>query len=478
MERGNIVCSYKKAIINGEHLIGTKPVANERSPAQLIGFLRYINPKKTKEGQLHFKLDRIMMGHGGIPNLHKDFYPTDKKRAKSFKIPLYNVTEKEKAMYSFIESLDIYFDSTDFKRNVMKFSEKKMNDYKYSPIMRHPRALEEDDEDDDDEILKKKKMAREKVAKYGAEPCCIKPQIDLDYDTDVVKSAVIYNKGDYNTIDEDEANKVSVEKENIAMGTLDDMQKYLNFRSKDVFVLTPMKIWLKKDPEPKQTYREWGVSLKLVAADCVPATGATTVSTNDNPLQSDDEDEDDEIQIKPSKISNKKIIKEEEEEEEENDDDVDEDEESADLIVEEEEEEVVMPPKAPNAKKSKVPEVEKEAEEEVEDIEEDEAEEDEAEEDEAEEDEAEEDEENVEEEEEEEEEEVVAPVKTKKTAKKSKIPEPEPEEEDEEEEEVVAPVKTKKTAKKSKIPEPEPEEEDDEEVVVPVKPKKTTKKTK
>ena len=75
MERGTIVSSFRKVIVDGEHLIGTKPGPNEHSPAQLIGFIRYINERKTKEGSLHFKLDRITMNHGGIPEIHKDFYP-------------------------------------------------------------------------------------------------------------------------------------------------------------------------------------------------------------------------------------------------------------------------------------------------------------------------------------------------------------------------------------------------------------------
>ena len=257
MERGNHVIHYSKVIVDGTHLLGSKPLPNDRSPAQLIGFLRYVNKKMTKEGQLHFKMDRTAMMHGGIPNIHKDFYPNDKKRAKSFKFPLYNKTEKEKAMYNFIVSLDVYYGSDEFKRNVLKIPEKKLNDYKYNTIMRYPRVLEEDDDDDDEDTKRKKKEAREKIAKYGAEPCFIKPQIPLDYYTDEVECAIIYNKGDYNTIEQDEENKVSIEKETIPKGDLDDMQKFLNFRSKIMPVLTPAKTWLKKDPEPKQSYREY-----------------------------------------------------------------------------------------------------------------------------------------------------------------------------------------------------------------------------
>ena len=193
MQRGPITVSYNKVLVNSHHLRGTKPEDNEWVAAQKIGYLRYINAKKTKEGQLQFKTPRITMDHGGIPPYHKEFYPDDKKRSKSFKIPLYNKTDEERALYDKIVEMDEYFDSPEFKKNVMKWTDKSMKKYKYMPILRKAPELEEEDEDDDEETIAKKKLAREKVLKYGPPPDTIKPQFALEHGTDKNLEEIVVN---------------------------------------------------------------------------------------------------------------------------------------------------------------------------------------------------------------------------------------------------------------------------------------------
>jgi len=435
------------------------------------------------------------MNHGGIPKYHKDFYATDKKRSKAFAIPLYTDTLEGRALRDKIIEFDAYFDSTDFKKNVMGWSDKTMRNYKYQKIIRHAKQLEDDDEEDDEDQLKKKKDAREKLLRYGPDPDKIKPDFTLGYETDACEVKILVNNdGVLNPVE---------------TLTLDDAAAFVNFRCEAVFLITPNKVYVKKNAEANETYKTWGVTWKVICVDCIPASANEPIKLADNPFLSDDEDdEDDDVHVKgkdartvvATKLApdvdedeideTEDPVEEDEDEEEENDQEDEEDEDEVDVDdveLEEDQEEDEAEEDVEEDQDDEVEEVE-----DVEDDQDDEVEDDQdedVEEDGDEVEDVEEDQEEQEEQEEDEEEVEVIEVpkvkKTKKTTKKvtKKVIEPEPEED----EEVIVPKKApkkiikkeeapKKTkvGRKAKIVEEVPDEED---VITPVIKKKTKKVT-
>lgn len=448
MEKKATTCLFKKVIVDGEHMRGSKPMPNEYSTSQNIGFISYINEAKTKEGQLRFKTLRIAMKHGGIPDVHDKYYPDDEKRAKSFSIPVYVETPEQQEFYDFLVKCDQYFDSDEFRKKHMKMGAKS-SEYDYSPILRPAPILEDDHPDDDKEVLLKKKKARDNAITYGPKPACIKPHIPINFKTKKVELKVLIKE-----MVEDEDGNISEEKVVHYPENIDDTKKLISFMSENEYLLSFSKIWQQKAPTGARPLKakdrpSYGIGLKVICVDCIPGAGGSVEEREDEDLmKSDDEDDEEEIKIKPVK-SIKKIVKK-----------------SNEPIFEDETCDLPEPPKK-TTKKAKAVVVEEPVEEEVDDDEPEDEEEEEVDDDEPVE---EEDEEDVEEEPVEE----VKPKKISKSKKKVIEPEPEEEEDDEEEEEVVIPKKKKKS-KKVVDPEPLPDEDDDEEVVVPKK-KKSSKK--
>ena len=473
MNTGPIVCSFSKIIVNSEHLTGTKPAENKYVEAQRIGFISYINKEKTKKGPLQFKTNRIaMQAYSGLPKIHEKYYPNDAKRAKSFKVSMLDGPCKDK-----IIEMDNYFGSIEFRTDVLGWSKKKANQMIYQPLLRKGRTIEEiDEEEDDSTTIAKKKKKLETVLKYGEEPDYIKPVIDLEYNTNSVKTALMVNRG---TAESPDLIKVDVE-------TLDELQEYIGYNSENIYLLSPCKIWEKINAEPKlqPTLPDqyiYGITLKVICIDCIPGTGSNTTIkvVKSNPLLSDDEDEVEQAPPPKSKKLAKKdaTLPDDEGEDEDSpppakskktskkvapppDDEEDDDEEEDEVITppvkgkkvtkkvapppddeeddDEEEEEVITPPvKGKKTSKKVAPPP---------DDEEDDEEDDEV---------------------------IVPPVKGKKVTKKVAPP---PDEDDEEEEVIVPPVKAKKTSKKV-APPPLPDDDEEEVIIPPVKAKKTSKKT-
>ena len=116
---------------------------------------------------------------------------------------------------------------------------------------------------------------------------------------------------------------------------LHDAAEYVNFHSEVVFLLTPNKVYVKKNAEANESYKTWGVTLKVICVDCIPGAVNEPMQLADNPFLSDDED--DEV-VTEKKVAVKKLaepdVTEEEEEEDAEEEEVVEEEEDAEEGIE------------------------------------------------------------------------------------------------------------------------------------------------
>jgi len=312
----------------------TKPEDNDRSPAQKLSYVRYKNKGRTS--QLNIKTPVIHMTTGGLPKEDPLFFPDDKARAKSFKIPFNKETPEEIEFYEKFSEIDEWMSSENFKKDVLGLSEKMSQTYDYNTIVKRPQEKDED-EDDDNNKNKKSKIEIKR-------PEYMKAVFDLDYNTSRVNTKIIYKNGEEKTI--------------VEIETLKEAEQYIKWMGKNKYIITPNKIYLSKSKDNKTGKKYYGMTFKIVCIEAEPPTPITSSYNPTDPFISDDEDdelpsisasvkkislaeaeeaeenedeEEEEEEEKPAKVvkTNKKVVEEEQEEEEE----------------EEEEEEIIQPKK-------------------------------------------------------------------------------------------------------------------------------------
>lgn len=264
--------------VTTENFDVTELADNDRVVSQKIAYIRYKN--KGRSGQLYMKTPRIHMTSGGIPQ-ESNFYPDDTKRAKGFKIPFTNETEEEVDFLNKMQEHDAYFSSEDFKKNVLKWSDKTMTTYDYVPIVRTPQEMDDDDDEEDNEDkAKAKKALKEKREKYGPRPLYMKPFFELEYQTNNVLVKILHKSGE---------DKIPVEDVKV----LDDATRYINWQCHAKYILTPNKLYATKQKDNKTGKKTYGVTWKIVCVEVEPAekSGGKQELAED-PFISDDEDED------------------------------------------------------------------------------------------------------------------------------------------------------------------------------------------
>jgi hypothetical protein len=335
----------------------TKPEENDRSPAQKISYIRY--KYKSSAGQLYMKTPRILMSSGGIPQKNEKFYQNEMKRAKGFKIPFNKKSSDEEDFYNKMKELDAYFSSKEFRRDVLGFSEKTLDSYDYVSIVRKPQEEDDDDDDDgDEEKMRIRKMRKEKREKDGPRPEYMKPFFELEYETDKVLVKVLLKEGeDKSTIVDDKLYNEAKDDNGDPLSALDVIARsYVNWNSTAKFIMTPNKLYVAKQKDPKTNKKNYGVSWKIICVETEPAEQkGGKQKLPDDPFKSDDEDD---IDVKSTVFKITKMnLKEVEEveqidygtvqEDEDGGEEAAEEEEDAAEAEEEEEEEVVeVKPKA------------------------------------------------------------------------------------------------------------------------------------
>lgn len=281
----------------------TKPIEFEKMDINQLSISEFVEaadkPKSTirtafprygpdnQYGQL-FQLPKIQISVFGIPPA-SEFYKDD--MARSFiRLPLDITNTRVKAVYDKIHELDDYLKSDAVKEKLFGTKAKR---YKYHNIINDP-VFDEDSQVD---------------SKKPVKLPSIKLKLAVSNDTKEITTNVFVTKNE----------KVELV-ENIR--TVDDIAKYVCFKSNVSIVILLQKIWANQPsiPEPK-----YGINFKVVR---VKTTQPPRNYAFDKDIPEDggflDEDDDtaSENRYKPETQKDETVIAEEEEEEVENDEDI------------------------------------------------------------------------------------------------------------------------------------------------------------
>lgn len=235
-----------------DNVVITEPEENEMVKAQKLSYPRYKNGDVL--GQLLIKTPVINIFSGGIPSLG-EYFKDDKSRAKNFKIPFDPSNKESQQLMSVMEALDNLMNSDKFRSDVMNNAK----NLEYQPIIRVPVV----DEDDDSK---------------PARPTCMKLNIALDYNTDKVQTQLFVKN------EEGKREPTKVE-------TLDELCKYVHYKSNVRLIILANKFYVMKNPDPKTKKKTYGMTWKVmqVEVDAPSNTAGGFDNTVDNFDDSDDE---------------------------------------------------------------------------------------------------------------------------------------------------------------------------------------------
>ena len=230
---------------------------------QVNYLVSYFDSNLNAAVPLHVQLGEITIVSGGIPDKHKEFYPTDDKR-EFIKLPIDDSTSAGKDMRKLFQAADEYLGSDDFRKQ--KFG-KKWEKYVYSPYIKTPQETDDDDED-------QKKKNKKGVAKQK-------------YDYVRVKLSVIEKDGERINVTKVITN-INGENEESKPKTIDEMKKAIPFLSKVTPIIMFSKMWATKTPDSTTKIYKYGGGLKLKTIKVKPGARANY----DVDFRSDDEDDD------------------------------------------------------------------------------------------------------------------------------------------------------------------------------------------
>jgi hypothetical protein len=232
---------------------------NARSKGQKIAYVRY-NDQKHGESTLIMQTPWISLDTYGIPRAGE--YYKDENSRSFIKVPLDQDDESVKLLHDKMVELDDILANEDKKAEIFG-SAKAGKSYQYQPIIRVP-VTEDMVDDSDDE---KPKYAR---------PPYMKTKFHLDYESGNMKTK-LYKK-----------NKDG-QREEVGAVTLNDIEKYVTYRSKVRLILMPNKLWGLKTYNGKK----YGLSWKVMQIEVQPVerSAMKDVFSTDAFLDSDDEGE-------------------------------------------------------------------------------------------------------------------------------------------------------------------------------------------
>jgi|UniRef100_A0A6C0LYM0 hypothetical protein len=250
MAKNNTPIRYDKLEIN--NVVITEPEDNEMVKAQKLSYPRYKN--ETGLGQLIIKTPMINIFSGGIPSLG-EYFKDDKSRAKNFKVPFDEKNIECKKFMDTINNLDKLMNTDKFRNDVMNGAK----NLEYQPIIRIPLV----DEDDDSKPVR---------------PPCMKVYISLDYNTDKVQTQ-LFIKNDKG------------QRELTKVDTLDDLAKFVRYKSNVRMIIMANKFYVMKNPDPKTKKKSYGMTFKVmqIEVEAQNNSAAGFDMTADN-FGSDDED--------------------------------------------------------------------------------------------------------------------------------------------------------------------------------------------
>jgi hypothetical protein len=188
--------------------------------------------------------------------------------ARSFvKIPEDVNDPSSVALFKWGESIDKYMTSAEGKKKIFG-SEKVANNYTYQPIVRTPEDKSEEDEDEDDENTNPNKKKQTKQDKdLGPRPRYMKLKIDLDWETKNIKTKVL--------VKNDEGKREAVE----GIVSLDDINKYIRYKSTNTFVFMWNKIYASKNKLGDS--KKYGAGFKITQALCEKPSDSKYINDED-----------------------------------------------------------------------------------------------------------------------------------------------------------------------------------------------------
>ena len=255
---------------------------NERSKGQKIAYPRYDHPIFGPEQVLMIQCPFMNIISGGVPRI-SEYFENDSKR-EFVKTPLDETNPDVLIFIDKIKELDAYFSSSQFASKLLGSKYKK---YSYQPIFR---KTNDNQDDDDDEDTKKKVVKKYNIPNLPY----IKLKINTEYGTGKVLTQLYRSEM---------INGKRIRTEVTDINTIDDFARIVCFQSKFRPIIRFIKFWAhpisKKDPQ-------WGAIFKIIKAEVEPPIKNNSMykdyMNSDAFLDSDDDNEEDNKQIKKTPV--------------------------------------------------------------------------------------------------------------------------------------------------------------------------------
>jgi len=233
------------------------------NPSQKTALIRY-KVDSYSEIMCQIQSPDIRLFTYGIPRENKKYYATDKSRC-FVKIPEDVNDPKSVAFFSKLEQVDKIFDTEEYK--IKQFG-KNAKSYKYVPIVR-VRTQDEEEYDDDEET---------KPKNTEPSPRYIKVKVQNDYETGNILTKCFIKNG---------SERVPVED----IVTIDDLAKYVRYRSTIKMVFIFNKSYMSKNKVANADFKNYGITLQLKQIVC-EAPQSSNLMNRDIDAFIDDEDDD------------------------------------------------------------------------------------------------------------------------------------------------------------------------------------------
>ena len=199
------------------------------------------------------------------------YYKDDAARA-FVKVPEDVNEPNSVAFFKKMESIDKFLTSIEGKKKVFG-SEKVANNYVYQPIVRTPEDRHDEDEEDDNEDRKKTVKKQDKDS--GPRPRYMKFKIDLDWETKAIKTKVL--------VKNDEGKREPVD----GIVSLDDINKYIRYKSTNTLVIMWNKIYASKNKLGDS--KKYGAGFKITQSLCEKPSDAKYANDEDAFIDDDDD---------------------------------------------------------------------------------------------------------------------------------------------------------------------------------------------
>lgn len=235
---------------------------HQNNTAQKLAMFKY-KTDPYSDSLCQIQTPNIKLFTYGIPKAGP-YYPTDEKRG-FIKIPEDVNDPNSVLFFSKMSEIDTFLESTKIK-NQLFGDEKKAAFYKYQPIVRTAEQVEEDDDNNPKNNNKKD---------YGPRPRYIKVKVDFDWTTKEVKSKCYVKdaNGKREPIND--------------IKTLDDLAKYVRYRSTICVVMMMNKLYASKAKVNGES-KKYGATFKLSQVVCEPQTAYKQEQGDDAFIDDDD----------------------------------------------------------------------------------------------------------------------------------------------------------------------------------------------